>query len=211
MKNQTRIRRSLKPVAHTSPQGFTHHPAPFSLCLEITQGVARQTGMLADGRGDHAREQGALVGRDVCELGRLGLFLIPEFLSPFILPHCLGLGVPVARRRAVRLEVQDCLTVSRSLGWSSTMSAVRTPRIIKAPRPTDSNVWSTVPKYSSSSVWCCGRSDCSGGSATLTPRAEPRTQRAGKLSDAGQGFTGPAIPRGCPTGVSDPEVDLISR
>eukprot|EP00962_Isochrysis_galbana_P035796 scaffold12278_cov129-Isochrysis_galbana.AAC.1 len=29
----------------------------------------------------------------------------------------------------------------------------------------------TVPKYSSCSVWCCGRSDCSGGSATLTPRA----------------------------------------
>eukprot|EP00962_Isochrysis_galbana_P030994 scaffold10082_cov115-Isochrysis_galbana.AAC.5 len=58
--------------------------------------------MLADGRSDHAREQGALVGRDACELGRLGLFLIPEFLLPFILPHCL---VPVARRRAVRLEV----------------------------------------------------------------------------------------------------------
>jgi len=35
---------------------------------------------------------------------------------------------------------------------------------------------------------------------------EPRTRRAGKLSDAGQGFTGPAIPRGCPTGVSAPEV-----
>eukprot|EP00962_Isochrysis_galbana_P022913 scaffold6866_cov118-Isochrysis_galbana.AAC.11 len=46
------------------------------------------------------------------------------------------------------------------------MSAVFSPRI-KAPRPTDSNVWSTVPKYSSCSVWvwCCGRSDCSGGSA----------------------------------------------
>eukprot|EP00962_Isochrysis_galbana_P049699 scaffold21197_cov127-Isochrysis_galbana.AAC.3 len=41
MKNQTRIRKEFKkPVAHTSPQGFTHHPAPFSLCLEITQGVA---------------------------------------------------------------------------------------------------------------------------------------------------------------------------
>eukprot|EP00962_Isochrysis_galbana_P013738 scaffold3909_cov117-Isochrysis_galbana.AAC.10 len=68
----------------------------------VARAQAREeTGMLADGRGDHAREQGALVGRDACELGRLGLFLIPEFLSPFILPHCLGLGVPVARRRAV--------------------------------------------------------------------------------------------------------------
>eukprot|EP00962_Isochrysis_galbana_P024759 scaffold7602_cov123-Isochrysis_galbana.AAC.5 len=35
---------------------------------------------------------------------------------------------------------------------------------------------------------------------------EPRTRRAGKLSDAGQDFTGPAIPRACPTGVSAPEV-----
>eukprot|EP00962_Isochrysis_galbana_P050366 scaffold21781_cov83-Isochrysis_galbana.AAC.2 len=33
---------------------------------------------------------------------------------------------------------------------------------------------------------------------------EPRTRRAGKLSDAGQGATGPDVPRGCPTGVSAP-------